>query len=376
MKKLCILTNTDWYFMLHRKDIALEAKQKGWDVTVLSPDTGYQAEIKDLGLKPKPITMTRAGLNIFEELKTVWHLYRCYRKERPDVVHHVGMKAILWGTLAAKLAGVPGVVNAVNGLGEFFSGGMNRLLVITMIRVQRWLLRRDGVRVIFQNHDDKKFYTDNKIIEESQVRYIKGSGVSLTKYPFSPEREEGKIIVMLTARMIVDKGIFTLTQAAEKLRKNYEDKVEFWLVGGTDNHPRAITEEQLKSVCDGSYIKWLGYQTDLVTLFKQCHIVALPSYYMEGLPKVLIEANAIGRPIITTDWRGCRDAVDDEVNGFLIPIKNPDALADKLQHLFDHPALRINMGKNAREKAEREFDINIVVQKHIDIYEELLRTKA
>ncbi|MBQ5714262.1 MAG: glycosyltransferase family 4 protein [Bacteroidaceae bacterium] len=376
MKKLCILTNTDWYFMLHRKDIALEAKQKGWDVTVLSPDTGYQDEIKNLGLKPKPMTMTRAGLNIFEELKTVWHLYRCYRKECPDVVHHVGMKAILWGTLAAKLAGVPGVVNAVNGLGEFFSGGMNRLLVITMIRVQRWLLRRDGVRVIFQNHDDKKFYTDNKIIEESQVRYIKGSGVSLTKYPFSPEREEGKIIVMLTARMIVDKGIFTLTQAAEKLRKNYEDKVEFWLVGGTDNHPRAITEEQLKSVCDGSYIKWLGYQTDLVTLFKQCHIVALPSYYMEGLPKVLIEANAIGRPIITTDWRGCRDAVDDEVNGFLIPIKNPDALADKLQHLFDHPALRINMGKNAREKAEREFDINIVVQKHIDIYEELLRTKA
>lgn len=376
MKKLCILTNTDWYFMLHRKDIALEAKRKGWNVTVLSPDTGYQDEIKNLGLKPKPITMTRAGLNIFEELKTVWHLYRCYRKERPDVVHHVGMKAILWGTLAAKLAGVPGVVNAVNGLGEFFSGGMNRLLVITMIRVQRWLLRRDGVRVIFQNHDDKKFYTDNKIIEESQVRYIKGSGVSLTKYPFSPEREEGKIIVMLTARMIVDKGIFTLTQAAEKLRKNYEDKVEFWLVGGTDNHPRAITEEQLKSVCDGSYIKWLGYQTDLVTLFKQCHIVALPSYYMEGLPKVLIEANAIGRPIITTDWRGCRDAVDDEVNGFLIPIKNPDALADKLQHLFDHPALRINMGKNAREKAEREFDINIVVQKHIDIYEELLRTKA
>lgn len=376
MKKLCILTNTDWYFMLHRKDIALEAKQKGWDVTVLSPDTGYQDEIKNLGLKPKPMTMTRAGLNIFEELKTVWHLYRCYRKECPDVVHHVGMKAILWGTLAAKLAGVPGVVNAVNGLGEFFSGGMNRLLVITMIRVQRWLLRRDGVRVIFQNHDDKKFYTDNKIIEESQVRYIKGSGVSLTKYPFSPEREEGKIIVMLTARMIVDKGIFTLTQAAEKLRKNYEDKVEFWLVGGTDNHPRAITEEQLKSVCDGSYIKWLGYQTDLVTLFKQCHIVALPSYYMEGLPKVLIEANAIGRPIITTDWRGCRDAVDDEVNGFLIPIKNPDALADKLQHLFDHPALRVNMGKNAREKAEREFDINIVVQKHIDIYEELLRTKA
>ena len=376
MKKLCILTNTDWYFMLHRKDIALEAKQKGWDVTVLSPDTGYQDEIKNLGLKPKPMTMTRTGLNIFEELKTVWHLYRCYRKECPDVVHHVGMKAILWGTLAAKLAGVPGVVNAVNGLGEFFSGSMNRLLVITMIRVQRWLLRRDGVRVIFQNHDDKKFYTDNKIIEESQVRYIKGSGVSLTKYPFSPEREEGKIIVMLTARMIVDKGIFTLTQAAEKLRKNYEDKVEFWLVGGTDNHPRAITEEQLKSVCDGRYIKWLGYQTDLVTLFKQCHIVALPSYYMEGLPKVLIEANAIGRPIITTDWRGCRDAVDNEVNGFLIPIKNPDALADKLQHLFDHPALRINMGKNAREKAEREFDINIVVQKHIDIYEELLRTKA
>lgn len=376
MKKLCILTNTDWYFMLHRKDIALEAKRKGWNVTILSPDTGYQDEIKNLGLKSKPMTMTRAGLNIFEEMKTVWHLYRCYRKERPDVVHHVGMKAILWGTLAAKLAGVPGVVNAVNGLGEFFSGGMNRLLVSTMIRVQRWLLRRDGVRVIFQNHDDKKFYTDNKIIEESQVRYIKGSGVSLTKYPFSPEQEEGKIIVMLTARMIVDKGIFTLTQAAEKLRKNYEDKVEFWLVGGTDNHPRAITEEQLKSVCDGSYIKWLGYQTDLVTLFKQCHIVALPSYYMEGLPKVLIEANAIGRPIITTDWRGCRDAVDDEVNGFLIPIKNPDALADKLQHLFDHPALRINMSKNAREKAEREFDINIVVQKHIDIYEELLRTKA
>ena len=181
--------------------------------------------------------------------------------------------------------------------------------------------------------------------------------------------------VILTARMIVEKGVFLLTEAAERLRKEYEGKVEFWLVGGLDDHPGAITKEQLDAVCDGSYIKWLGYRTDVKELLQQSHIVAFPSFYMEGLPKSLIEATAIGRPIITTQSIGCKDTVDDGVNGFLIPTKDVGALVEKLRVLIDDADLRQRMGRAAREKAEREFSLDIVIERHLKIYNELIEKK-
>ena len=216
-------------------------------------------------------------------------------------------------------------------------------------------------------------YVKKGIIGDNQARFIKGSGVNLQEFCYTPEPTEGKVKIILTARMIVEKGIFLLTEAAEKLRNEFEDKAEFLLVGGIDDHPGAITKEQLDVACDGKYIKWLGYRTDVKELLQQSHIVAFPSYYMEGLPKSLIEATAIGRPIITTQSIGCKDTVDDGVNGYLIAPKEVDPLVEKLRILIDDAALRQRMGKAAREKAEKDFSLDVVIERHLNIYNELIK---
>lgn len=372
MKKLFIIVNVDWFFLSHRLPVALAAQEAGWDVTVVTADTGKLKDIEAKGLKTINLPMSRSGMNIKEELGTMRFLYNLYKREKPDVVHHVGMKTILWGTLAAKFAKVNGVVNAVSGLGGFFAEDNKSMLAKVMPKVLKFSHNRKNLFVIFQNNEDRAMYLKKGIIDDSQARFIKGSGVNLQEFYYTPEPTEGKIKVILTARMIVEKGVFLLTEAAEILRKEYEDKAEFWLVGGIDDHPGAITKEQMNAVCDGKYIKWLGYRTDVKDLLQQSHIVAFPSYYMEGLPKSLIEATAIGRPIITTRSIGCKDTVDDEVNGFLIAPKEVNPLVEKLRLLIDDAALRQKMGKAAREKAEKEFSLDVVIERHLSIYNELV----
>ena len=371
-KKLFMVVNVDWFFLSHRKEIALAAQKAGWEVTIVTADTGRLKEIEALGLRTVDLPMSRSGMNILQELRTLCFLWKLYRKERPDVVHHVGMKTILWGTLAARFARVRGVVNAISGLGGFFAEENKGLLARLMPKVLRFAHHRKNLLCIFQNDDDKGLYIKHGIISAGQARFIKGSGVNLNDFRYTPEPEEGKLKVVLTARMIVEKGIFVLTEAAEKLRPKYGEAVEFQLIGGLDDHPGAITEEQLQEVCDGQYIRWLGYRTDVKALLMQCHIVAFPSYYMEGLPKSLIEADAVGRPVITCNSVGCKEAVIDGYNGFLIPTRDVDALAEKLNRLLSDKMLRRQMGRNSREYAEKYFSIDSVVEKHLAIYKELI----
>lgn len=372
-KKLFMVVNVDWFFLSHRKEIALAAQKAGWNVTIVTADTGKLKDIVAMGLRAINLPMNRSGMNIFQELRTWWFLCQLYRRERPDVVHHVGMKTILWGTLAARFARVRGVVNAISGLGGFFAEENKGMLARLMPRVLRFAHHRKNLLCIFQNDDDKGLYIHQGIIRAKQARFIKGSGVDLSKFCYTLEPERGKLKVVLTARMIVEKGVFFLTEAAERLRPKYGKAVEFQLIGGLDDHPGAITEAQLRKVCDGEYIRWLGYRTDVRMLLMQCHIVAFPSYYMEGLPKSLIEAAAIGRPIITCDSVGCKDTVIDGYNGFLIPTKNVDALVEKLDLLLSDKELRAQMGRNSRAYAEKYFSLKDVVDKHLRIYDELLK---
>ena len=372
-KKLFIVVNVDWFFLSHRKDVALAAKKAGWDVTIVTADKGKLKDIEALGLKVINLPMSRSGMNIVEELKTLNWLRKLYKREKPDVVHHVGMKTILWGTLAAKFSRVHGVVNAISGLGGFFAEDNKGMLARVMPIVLRFSHNRKNLLCIFQNDDDWGLYVKHGIIKHEQGRFIKGSGVDLNQFCYTPEPEDGKIKVMLTARMIVEKGVFLLTEAAERLRSKYEGKVQFLLVGGLDDHPGAITKEQLDAVCDGEYIQWLGYRTDVRDLLKQCHIMAFPSYYMEGLPKSLIEADAIGRPIITSNSVGCKETLVDGYNGFLIQPKDVDALTEKLDVLLSDKELRVKMGKNARKYAEDYFSIDVVKERHLAIYDELVK---
>ena len=372
MHTLFIVVNVDWFFLSHRKDVALAAKEDGWDVTIVTADTGRMQDIAALGLKTINLPMSRSGMNIREELGTLDFLRKLYKREKPDVVHHVGMKTILWGTLAAKFAKVNGVVNAISGLGGFFAEDNKGLLSKILPAVLRFSHHRRNLLCIFQNNEDKVLYVKNGIIKEAQARYIKGSGVHLDEFCYTPEPASGKIRVILTARMIVEKGVFILTEAAERLRPKYGDKAEFLLVGGLDDHPSAITKEQLDAACDGGYIQWLGYRTDVKELLQGSHIVAFPSYYMEGLPKSLIEADAIGRPVITCNSVGCKETVIDGYNGYLIPVKDVDALVEKLDILLSDGELRRKMGCNSRKYAEENFSIDVVIERHLKIYSELI----
>lgn len=373
--KLFIVVNVDWFFLSHRKEIALNAQKAGYSVTVVTKDTGKRQDIEDLGLEVIDLPMNRSGQNIMEELHTCWFLYSLYCREKPNIVHHVGLKTILWGTLAAKLASVRGVVNAVSGLGVFFSEENQSLVSKVLPKVLCFSHSRNNLAVIFQNDEDKSLFLKHHIIKGTQAYQIKGSGVDLAHFCYTPEPEAGKIKVLLTARMIVEKGIFVLTDAALQLKDRYKDKVQFLLCGGLDDNPKAIKESELQAICDGEYIQWLGYRADVLELLKSSHIVAFPSYYKEGLPKSLIEATAIGRPIITTDSIGCRETVVDGYNGYLIPIKDSNALVDRLQILFENKALRKSMGLNSRDLAEKDFSIENVVVKHLDIYKTLLNGK-
>jgi glycosyltransferase involved in cell wall biosynthesis len=375
MFKLFIVVNVDRFFLSHRKDIAINALKNGYDVTIITKDTGKRSEVEKLGLRFIDLPMNSVGTNIFEEIKTLLFLFRLYKRERPDIVHHVGLKTILWGTLAARIAKINGVVNAVSGLGIMFSIENKSIYSSILIRILRFSHNYQNLAVIFQNNEDKDLFIKNGIINEKQSYMIKGSGIDLNLFCYTHEPDDSIIKILFTARMIEEKGVFILTDAATKLKEKYRDRVQFLLCGGLDDNPKAISESDLKDVCDGEYIQWLGFRSNILDLLKQCHIVAFPSYYREGIPKSLIEATAIGRPIITTNSIGCKEAVDEGWNGYLIPIKDSETLALKLSTLIDNKELRQEMGRNSRILAEKNFSIENVINRHLEIYEHLINSK-
>lgn len=369
-KKLFIVVNQDFFFLSHRLPIGLAAKEAGYDVTIISEDTGVSYKIREAGLKTINLPINKAGTNIKEEFVTFLFLYKLFRREKPDIVHLVGLKTMLWGSIACRLTRVKAMISAVCGLGILFDEThANSFMSQSILKALRLTHHnKDNTKIIFQNNDDKEIFLKAKVMKEEQCAFTNGSGINLQNYDYSPEPVGNCIKIIFTARMLKDKGTLVLIDAAKKLESEYKGKVQFLLCGGLDSNPNGITKEVLESLCDGEYIQWLGYRNDVLDLLKQSHIMAFPSWYREGLPKSVIEAEAIGRPVVTTDSVGCRDTVIDGKNGFIIPIKDSDALANALKKLIDNPELRQTMGKNAREFAANRFDIKDVVQIHLDLY--------
>ncbi len=370
--KLFYVFSIDYQLISHRRDIVAAAVSHGYDVTVVAEDTGYKEEIKKMGVRFIDLPINRVGTNPIEELRTLIFLYKLYRKEKPDIVHHVSMKVTLWGGIAAKLAKVPGVVNAINGLGVLFeSGEVDTLVKKTFMRLIKFAHKRDKVLTFFQNNEDKDFFVTRKVIRQEQTRRINGSGVNLDIFQETPAVTGYPLKMLFTSRMVEEKGVLDIIKAAQILKKDYEGKICFLLCGLLETNPKAVSKEVLDRVCDGSYIQYLGQRNDVKELLKEAAIVLLPSYYREGIPKSLIEATATGRPIITTDWIGCRETVVDQMNGFLIPIKSPEILAEKIALLVNDETLRVNMGKESRKIAVAKFSIEEVIKRHLKIYQEL-----
>ena len=374
--KLFIVVNQDSFFLSHRLPIGVSAKEAGYDVTIVCEDTGSLGKITEAGLRTINLPIDKAGMNIREELRTFWFLYRIFMDQKPDIVHLVGLKTMLWGSLACKLAGVSSMVSAVCGLGVLFDENHRDSFISRMIlKVLKYTHKGDNVRVIFQNNEDKRLFLDSGVITSDRCAVTNGSGVDLKEYDYSPEPEGGTVNVIFTARMVEEKGTLVLIDAARRLEPDYKGKVRFFLCGGLDTNPHGITREKLEELCDGFYVHWLGYRDDVKELLKRSHIMAFPSWYREGLPKSVIEAEALGRPVVTTDSVGCRDTVVDGYNGFIVSPRDPEQLAAALRRLIDAPTLRREMGRNAREFAERKFDIRDVVTVHLCVYQELCGSK-
>ena len=372
MNKLIIIVNEDRFFLSHRKDIAVRALQEGFEVLVACKDTGQMQAVRDLGLRVVDLPINPTGMSLGAEMETFRFLCRLFRTERSDVVHLVGLKAALWGGLAGRLTGVPGMLMAYSGLGVMF--GSERLSVTAkgVLMALRWGHRGRRSLALFQNDEDRDLFLAHRVVRPEQCRFIKGSGVDLTEFAFRPDPDNARVQVIFTGRMVREKGALLLCDAAERLRERYASRAQFLLCGRLSNTPGSLTQEELEARLDGDYIQWLGLRSDVKELLSGANIFAFPSFYREGLPKSVIEAEAIGMPVVTTDSVGCRDTVEDGVNGFLIPVQDVEALTDRLARLIDDRELRLRMGRASREKAEREFSLSDVVRKHMDLYRELL----
>lgn len=374
-KRLLIVVNEDKFFLSHRKEIGVYAQSHGWRVAVVGKNTGLRDKVEALGLEFIELPMNSTGKNLRQELKTLWFLYKLYGREKGAIVHHVGLKNIVWGGFAAKLRRVDGVINAVSGLGIIFSDFNPSKLRKFLIPVIKWNMNARNVSVIFQNHEDQSLFEALGITKNCKVHFIKGSGVDLDQYPGNAHSDSGPVRIIFGGRMVRDKGVLDIIKAAEILRKEYQGRVEFVLCGGISSNPFAVTREELETLCDGKYLQWLGYRDDMPEQYAHSDIMCFPSYYREGVPKAVIDASAAGLPIVTCDSIGCRDTVIEGINGFLINPKSPQELADKLKLLIDHEELRLKMGKASRKIAEKEYDVNKVVMKHMAIYDDTFASR-
>lgn len=373
MKRIFFVVNIDWFFLSHRLPLALEAIKMGHDVYLLTANSGKKSEIEEYGINFIEVPFERSGKNLLHEWKCIRVLAKHYKQLNPDIIHHVTLKAALLGSFAAKISGHTNVVNAISGLGYNFTDGRDGRLQKFIRFIMRKSFKSDEFYFILQNPDDIEMMKSQKLVPDNHYRLIKGSGVDLKEFPYTLPVIKDIIKILFPARILYDKGVMELIEAAKSLEKNWYGKILFILAGDCDEDNKAVVhEEDLKKLLITGYIEWIGFRKDMISLYQQSDIVVLPSY-REGLPKSLIEACAIGRPIITTDVPGCRECVVDGYNGRMVPVKTVAPLANAIEELCESKSLRYKMGRNSRELAEKEFSIENVIEKTFLIYEEIIK---
>jgi glycosyltransferase involved in cell wall biosynthesis len=372
-RKLLFVVNSIYTFISHRLPIALKAKEVGYDVHVISPTPEGQEKIAMHGLTHHLVDLSRSGTALISELKGFNQLRKTILQIQPDILHTVAIKSVIYGSIINRYFLKKSCVSAVPGMGYSFLGQSQKQKLFQSMLVNLYKLGLKGKNntVIFQNQDDKQFFESNRILGNSAVELIKGSGVCLKQFSYTPEPESSKIKVVLPARMLWDKGVGEFIEAAKIIAK-LDPQLHFILAGDSDPGNRAsITNEQLKVWQQLPNVTWLGHQQNMAAVYQECHIVCLPSY-REGMPKALLEAAACGRAVITTDVPGCREAIIPNVSGFLVPVRNVSVLQARLLELAASPELRQQMGKAGRKLAEESFCINSVVNKTLDIYQSAL----
>lgn len=371
--RILFVVNVDWFFLSHRLPIALAAKEAGAEVIVAAGDTGKGEEIKKHGLSFIPLPFSRKSTNPFGEACTLFALMQLYRKIKPDLIHHVSIKPVIYGSIAARvLRNVP-VVNAIPGLGFVFSSPKaSRVLRFIVRLAYRLALGYPNSKTIFQNADDMHQFIEESLVQVEKTILIRGSGVNCNLFRPTPI-PSGSPVVLLASRMLWDKGIGDFVEAARLLHHSHPE-VRFVLVGQIDEgNPTSIPLETLSGWINEGIVEWWGQREDMPHVLSQAHMVVLPSFYGEGLPKILLEAAASARPIIATDIPGCREIVRHGVNGILVPPRDVQALANAISELLSAPKLMRYMGAAGRVIAEEEFAEEIVIAQTLELYRKLLK---
>lgn len=371
-RKLLLVVNDAAFFLSHRLDIAKEAKKKGFNITIGSPYSSKIEEIKSHGFNWISVPFKRSGVNPIKEILSFFCLALVLIKVKPDIAHFVTIKPVLYGGLLSRILRIPSVVFAISGMGHLFTVENSKFLNFLTNLVYPISLNHRNSAVIVQNKDDYSYINSMSLRCSNNIKLVKGSGVDLKRYS-AAQVPDGDPIVMLHGRMLWTKGVGEFIEAARILDRK-TPSLRMVLVGSSDDdNPAAISREELLSFQeDIQNLEWWDYCSDMEKILPLSSLIVLPSY-REGFSKSLLEAAAIGRAIITTNTPGCREGIVPGVTGELIPIKNSKAIVKSIEELlFDRNKL-IEMGKNARKKAEEEFDINKIVEVHADLYKDLLK---
>ncbi len=396
--KILFFANTEWYLYNFRLPLARYLRDQGHEVVMLSPPGPYVAKLQAAGFRTLTVPMQRRSLNPLRELALLNHIRQIYAQERPDLVHHFTLKCVILGALAARLAGISARINAVTGLGHIFTSDSlkARLLRPPVRALLRLALGGVNSRLIVQNPDDQAAFQQAGLIEPRHIRLIRGSGVDTERFrpvnhqpphpnpppqggrglgdsanPHPQERGVEPLKILLASRLLWEKGIGEYVAAARQLRQE-GISAEFLLAGDPDpGNPASIPTEQLDRWRQDGDVTLLGHVDDMAARLAQTDIAVLPSY-REGTPRSLLEAAACGLPLVTTDAPGCREIVEHEVNGLLVPIKDAAALANALRRLCHEPEARQRMGQASRAKVLTEFDQRLVFEQTWAVYEELL----
>lgn len=376
--RLLFVVNHAGFFLSHRLPLALAARDAGYDVHVATPRSKHVPRLLATGLGWHELRLSRSGLNPIAELRLFRDLCKLYRRLRPLVVHHVTAKPVLYGTMAARVTGVKAIVNAISGMGHAYAGGgPARAALRAAVSVGYSIaLRHRRMRVIVQNRDHLELFVRQRWIRNTDAVLISGSGVDIHQFVPRLTDHVGTVRIVMASRLLYTKGVAEFVAAARLLKHRGID-AQCVLVGEPDtDNPSSIPAEVLRAWHAEGVIDHRGRQEDMPSVFADAEIVCLPTYYGEGIPKVLVEAGACGLPVVTTDWPGCRDIVEHGQNGLLVPIRDPGAVAAALETLVGDPALRRAMGQRGRARVEGEFSLDTVVRRTLAVYSELVEAPS
>jgi glycosyltransferase involved in cell wall biosynthesis len=373
-RRLLIVVHEALFFATHRLPVGRAMRAAGWEVHVAAPDDAVMAaRLAAEGFQIHPIPLGRGGTNPLAELWLLLALLGLMLRLRPRIVHLVSIKPVIWGGIAARLAGMPAVLHAITGLGFLFirDDAKARLMRRLLQPLYRFALHHRNGLAIFQNPDDLQVFEQRHLLPAGRYVMIRGCGVDMQRFAEQPEPPlpDGRPVVMFPARLLGDKGVREFVHAAAQLR----GRARFVLVGRRDpDNPTDVGEAQLQAwVADGTVEYW-GFAEDMPAMLAQAHVIVLPSY-REGLPRGLIEAAAIGRAIVTTDAPGCREVVRHEENGLLVPVGDGPATAAAVDRLLRDPELRHRLAVRSRAIAVAEFSVEQFISESREAYAQLLR---